>query len=198
MSIDTKPYDSKAGFIKRLTSKSADRSLERARERPAAQQLHGVWALIDQVRELGHDLAIEILARDISRPGMNGNLGGLQVRLEREAAEHRQTPEQGTDAVLDDRLDPLAPHLLLPVLQGFHGDTVRAGCVRDISPQRVLSRDQLIDLSRLHNDDVFNRAIDVQIMRLRRKLEGGSAQPRYIKTERGAGYVFGIPVETVY
>ena len=66
------------------------------------------------------------------------------------------------------------------------------------APQRILSRDQLIDLSRLHNDDVFNRAIDVQIMRLRRKLEGGSAQPRYIKTERGAGYVFGIPVETVY
>jgi two-component system OmpR family response regulator len=38
----------------------------------------------------------------------------------------------------------------------------------------------------------------VQIMRLRRKLEGDSAPPRYIKTERGAGYVFGVPVETVY
>jgi len=66
------------------------------------------------------------------------------------------------------------------------------------SPQRILSRDQLIDLSRLHNDDVFNRSIDTQILRLRRKLEGGSAPPRYIKTERGAGYVFGVPVETVY
>jgi two-component system, OmpR family, response regulator len=66
------------------------------------------------------------------------------------------------------------------------------------SPQRILSRDQLIDLSRLHNDDVFNRSIDTQILRLRRKLEGDSAQPRYIKTERGAGYVFGVPVETVY
>src|SRR5216683_1415964 len=66
------------------------------------------------------------------------------------------------------------------------------------SPERILSRDQLIDLSRLHNDDVFNRAIDMQIMRLRRKLEGDAAHPRYIKTERGAGYVFGVPVETVY
>ena len=66
------------------------------------------------------------------------------------------------------------------------------------SPQRILSRDQLIDLSRLHNDDVFNRAIDMQIMRLRRKLEVDAAHPRYIKTERGAGYVFGVPVETVY
>src|SRR5216683_1886065 len=114
------------------------RSLERARERPAAQQLHGVWAFVDQVRELGHDLAIKILARDISRPGVNGNLGGTQVRLERKAAEHRQTPEQGADAVLNDRLDPLAADLLLPVLQGFHGDSVCAGCVRDISPQRWL------------------------------------------------------------
>ena len=66
------------------------------------------------------------------------------------------------------------------------------------SPERILSRDQLIDLSRLHNDDVFNRAIDMQIMRLRRKLEVDAAHPRYIRTERGAGYVFCVPVETVY
>jgi two-component system, OmpR family, response regulator len=66
------------------------------------------------------------------------------------------------------------------------------------SPQRILSRDQLLDLSRLHNDEVYNRSVDVQIMRLRRKLEKDPAQPRYIRTERGAGYVFGVPVETVY
>ena len=64
--------------------------------------------------------------------------------------------------------------------------------------QRVLSRDQLLDLSRLHNDEVYNRSVDVQIMRLRRKIEKDPAQPRYIRTERGAGYVFGVPVETVY
>jgi len=66
------------------------------------------------------------------------------------------------------------------------------------APQRVLSRDQLIDLSRLHNDEVFNRSIDVQIMRLRRKIEPDAADPRYIKTERGMGYIFSAPVETVY
>jgi DNA-binding response OmpR family regulator len=66
------------------------------------------------------------------------------------------------------------------------------------APSRILSRDQLLDLSRLHNDEVFNRSVDVQIMRLRRKIEIDPAQPRYIKTERGAGYVFGVPVETVY
>ena len=66
------------------------------------------------------------------------------------------------------------------------------------APNRILSRDQLLDLSRLHNDEVYNRSIDVQILRLRRKIEADAAQPRYIKTERGAGYLFGVPVETVY
>jgi DNA-binding response OmpR family regulator len=66
------------------------------------------------------------------------------------------------------------------------------------APNRILSRDQLLDLSRLHNDEVYNRSIDVQILRLRRKIEPNAAQPRYIKTERGAGYMFGVPVETVY
>lgn len=64
--------------------------------------------------------------------------------------------------------------------------------------QRVLSRDQLLDLSRLHNDEVYSRSIDVQILRLRRKIEKDPAMPRYLRTERGAGYVFGVPVETVY
>jgi two-component system, OmpR family, response regulator len=66
------------------------------------------------------------------------------------------------------------------------------------APQRILTRDQLLDLSRLHNDEVFNRSVDVQIMRLRRKIEKDPAQPRYIRTERGTGYLFGVPVETVY
>jgi DNA-binding response OmpR family regulator len=66
------------------------------------------------------------------------------------------------------------------------------------APQRVLSRDQILDLSRLHNDEVYNRAVDLQIMRLRRKLEPDSANPKYIRTDRGMGYVFSVNVETVY
>jgi two-component system OmpR family response regulator len=66
------------------------------------------------------------------------------------------------------------------------------------APHRILSRDQLLDLSRLHNDDVYNRSIDVQILRLRRKIEPDPGEPRYIRTERGIGYVFNVPVETVY
>lgn len=57
-------------------------------------------------------------------------------------------------------------------------------------PQRVLSRDQLLDLT--HNDggEVFDRSIDVLILRLRRKIEANPSQPKLIKTERGAGYIF--------
>ena len=66
------------------------------------------------------------------------------------------------------------------------------------APQRVLSRDQIIDLSRLHNDEVYNRSVDVHILRLRRKIEKDPEQPRYIRTERGVGYVFDVQVESVY
>jgi two-component system OmpR family response regulator len=65
------------------------------------------------------------------------------------------------------------------------------------SPQRVLSRDQLLELSRLHNAEVYDRSIDVQILRLRRKIEVDPAQPKFIVTERGAGYVFAAAVDIV-
>ena len=63
---------------------------------------------------------------------------------------------------------------------------------------RILSRDQLLDMSRLHSDDVYNRSVNTQIMRLRRKLETDPANPRYILTERGVGYVFSAAVEIIY
>jgi DNA-binding response OmpR family regulator len=65
------------------------------------------------------------------------------------------------------------------------------------APQRVLSREQLLDLSRLHNDEVYDRAIDVQVGRLRRKIEAEGTRTQLIRTERGAGYVFTATVETV-
>src|SRR5690242_2571045 len=65
------------------------------------------------------------------------------------------------------------------------------------APQRVLTRDQLLDLSRLHNSEVYDRSIDVQILRLRRKIEADPAHPGFITTQRGAGYVFAAEVEAV-
>jgi two-component system, OmpR family, response regulator len=63
------------------------------------------------------------------------------------------------------------------------------------APQRVLSRDQILGLSRLHNDEVYDRSVDVQVGRLRRKIQRGKAE--LIRTERGAGYVFAAPVDIV-
>jgi DNA-binding response OmpR family regulator len=65
------------------------------------------------------------------------------------------------------------------------------------SPQHVLSRDQLLGLSRLHNGEVYDRSIDVQIVRLRKKLEPKGSEAKLIRTERGAGYVFTATVQTV-
>lgn len=65
------------------------------------------------------------------------------------------------------------------------------------SPQRMLSRDQLLTLSRLHSTEVYDRSIDVQILRLRRKIEADPGRPHYIKTERGVGYYFDVPVTVV-
>jgi len=62
-------------------------------------------------------------------------------------------------------------------------------------PNRVLSRDDL--MNRIHGRDAgpYDRAIDVQIGRLRRKIENDPAQPAMIKSVRGAGYMFALPVE---
>jgi DNA-binding response OmpR family regulator len=65
------------------------------------------------------------------------------------------------------------------------------------APRRTLSREQLLELSRLHNAEVYDRSIDVQILRLRRKIEADPARPTVIVTQRGAGYLFDAAVEVV-
>src|SRR5712675_2205049 len=62
------------------------------------------------------------------------------------------------------------------------------------APQRPLGREHLLQATRVH-EDVFDRSIDVQVLRLRRKLETDSSMPRVIQTERGVGYMFALPVE---
>ncbi|MFM9917642.1 MAG: response regulator [Rhizobacter sp.] len=66
------------------------------------------------------------------------------------------------------------------------------------APRRVLSRDQLLSMSRLHEAEVYDRTIDVQILRLRRKIEPDPAHPMLIVTERGSGYQLASEVETLY
>jgi two-component system OmpR family response regulator len=66
------------------------------------------------------------------------------------------------------------------------------------SPGRILTRDQLLEASRVHDNEVYDRAIDIQVLRLRRKIEADPTQPLHIVTQRGAGYLFSTAVETIY
>jgi len=63
-------------------------------------------------------------------------------------------------------------------------------------PNRVLSRDQLLDLARGREAQPFDRAMDVQVSRLRRKIEKDASAPVLIKTVRSGGYMFTPNVET--
>jgi len=58
------------------------------------------------------------------------------------------------------------------------------------NPKRVLSREQLLDLANARDREAFDRAIDVRITRLRRKIEPDPTHPSVIRTVRGAGYLF--------
>jgi two-component system, OmpR family, response regulator len=66
------------------------------------------------------------------------------------------------------------------------------------SANRVVTRDQLIEMSRRYDNEVYDRAVDVQILRLRRKIERNPSEPQIIVTERGVGYRIAVAVEAVY
>ena len=66
------------------------------------------------------------------------------------------------------------------------------------SPQQILTRAQLLTASRVHDEEVFDRSVDIQIfLRLRRKLETNPSEPQIIRTERGVGYMFAAAVEVL-
>jgi len=61
------------------------------------------------------------------------------------------------------------------------------------NPNRVLSRNKLLDLAHQKEMEPFDRSIDIRIARLRRKIEADPSKPQVIKTERGGGYIFVSP-----
>jgi Response regulators consisting of a CheY-like receiver domain and a winged-helix DNA-binding domain len=92
------------------------------------------------------------------------------------------------DYVLDmQRREVTAPDGVVIDLSGGEYDLLLAFIEH---PNRVLSRDQLLELSRTRASEPFDRSIDVQVSRLRRKLEAGAHATSLIKTVRGAGYLF--------
>lgn len=112
---------------------------------------------------------------DAARPLRNGyRFLGYVMDVDR----RRLTAPSGTPVVLT-----VAEFDLLHALVQRHG--------------RILSRDQLLEITHRSADDIFDRTIDVLILRLRRKIEPNPTSPRFIKTERGHGYVFDVSVEEI-
>ena len=75
-------------------------------------------------------------------------------------------------------------------LTGMEFDLLKAFAER---PNRVLTRDQLLDLAHSRDWEPFDRSIDIRISRIRRKIEADPKKPQVIKTVRGAGYVYAPP-----
>jgi two-component system, OmpR family, response regulator len=97
----------------------------------------------------------------------------------------------------DWRLDTTARHLLdsggtVISLSGAEYKLLRVFLDH---PQRVLSRDQLLNLTQGREADVFDRSIDLLVSRLRQRLRDHAREPQYIKTVRSEGYVFASEVE---
>ena len=97
----------------------------------------------------------------------------------------------------DWRLDTTARHLLdkQDTVIALSGAEFRLLRVFLDHPQRVLSRDQLMNLTQGKDAEYFDRSIDLLVSRLRQRLFDDAREPAYIKTVRSEGYVFSLPVK---
>jgi two-component system OmpR family response regulator len=97
----------------------------------------------------------------------------------------------------DWQLDTIARHLLdrNGTAVALSGAEYRLLRVFVDHPQRVLNRDQLLNLTQGREAELFDRSIDLLVSRLRQRLSDDAREPAYIKTVRSEGYVFAMPVE---
>jgi len=95
------------------------------------------------------------------------------------------------------KLDTSARHLVDPagVVVALSGAEYRLLRVFLDHPQRVLNRDQLLNLTQGRDAELFERSIDLLVSRVRQRLNDGARDQTYIKTVRSEGYVFSMPVE---
>ena len=97
----------------------------------------------------------------------------------------------------DWQLDTTARHLVdaAGTMVALSGAEYRLLRVFLDHPQRVLTRDQLLNLTQGRDADLFDRSIDLMVSRLRQRLLDDAREPRYIKTLRSEGYIFSAAVE---
>ena len=97
----------------------------------------------------------------------------------------------------DWRLDTVGRHLLDRdgTTVALSGAEYRLLRVFIDHPQRVLNRDQLLNLTQGRDAEIFDRSIDLLVSRVRQRLGDDAREPTYLKTVRAEGYVFSVPVE---
>ncbi len=147
--------------------------------------------------ELDRVIGLEVGADDyLAKPfGPRELLARLRALLRRGHASTPDTTEATPDPAMPQfgpfQLDTLGHRLLKDGLEitltGAEFDLLAALVAR---PNRVLSRDTLVDLLRGYDRDPFDRSIDNRVTRLRRKIEDEPGSPAYIRTVRGEGYLF--------
>jgi two-component system OmpR family response regulator len=106
--------------------------------------------------------------------------------------------EPGQYIVFGDwKLDTVGRHLLdrEGTMVSLSGAEYRLLRVFLDHPQRVLTRDQLLNLTQGREADLFDRSIDLLVSRVRQRLRDDAREPRYIKTLRSEGYVFSASVD---
>lgn len=119
------------------------------------------------------------------------------LRRTRALPPNLQITEAGRLIVFGDwLLDTAARHLLddSGAIVALSGAEYRLLRVFLDHPQRVLNRDQLLNLTRGRDAELFERSIDLLVSRLRQRLREDAREPAYIKTVRSEGYVLSVPV----
>ena len=119
------------------------------------------------------------------------------LRRARALPENLKTEESGLFRFAGWTLDAATRNLTSPqgVVVALSGTDFRLLKIFVDHPNRVLTRDQLIDLMLSRDAGPYDRAIDVQVSRLRQRLGEDAKEPAIIKTVRGQGYVFAAHVE---
>ena len=120
------------------------------------------------------------------------------LRRARSLPDNLKNEESGVFRFAGWTLDAATRNLTSPagVVVALSGTDFRLLKIFVDHPNRVLTRDQLVDLMLARDAGPYDRAIDVQVSRLRQRLGEDAKEPAIIKTVRGQGYVFAAHVET--
>jgi two-component system, OmpR family, response regulator len=154
-----------------------------------------------RLEEIDRVVGLELGADDyVTKPfGMGELLARVRAVLRRARLAAPRDPPRGAYEFGGWRLACDSRQLADPngQLQGLtHGEYALLVAFLE-APQRSLTREQLLAATRVH-EDIFDRSIDVQVLRLRRKLEADASAPRIILTARGVGYTFALPVKRLW